>query len=220
MVDQYGLTYHRTFYDRKVASYQTFPDLGFRARPNQRVQGVIMFELPDGSNFTHFLYVQGAEQVFVVGGSEPDITIPAEDAGRTVQIDTRTSLDPKCAGIEEWAQESQISMEAAAQATEFDSEDVTAEGLRRAAASLALVRQAQEKVNVPDEAQQAQEDVLNLLTVTINALENAADQIDAGGSPEAVIDKLESPKSPILAAASTAVRSIFRLFGDDCPLAP
>ncbi len=40
-----------------MASYQTFPDLGFRARPNERVQGVLMFELPTSSRFTHLLYV-------------------------------------------------------------------------------------------------------------------------------------------------------------------
>ena len=220
IIDQFGLYYHRVTYDRKMTSYQTFPDLGFRARPNQRVQGVLMFELPDGSDFTDFLYVQDDVQMFVVGGPDPGITITAEEAERVVQIDTRTSLDPTCAGIEDWAQESQVSMEAAAHATEFDSEVITAADLREAAASLSLVRQAQENVRVPEEAQQAQEDVLNLLTVTINALENAADRIDSGASPEAVIDNLESPRSPMVAAASTAVRSIFTLFGDDCPLAP
>jgi hypothetical protein len=62
--------------------------------------------------------------------------------------------------------------------------------------------------------------VLTLLTVTINALENAADQIDAGSSAESVLKNLEGAQSPILVTASTAVRSILRFMFTDCPWNP
>jgi hypothetical protein len=218
IVDQYGLTYHREVYNREMASYQTFPDLGFRARPNERVQGVLMFELPTSSRFTHLLYVQGDTQLIVAGGPNPEVTMSAEDAERIVKIDTRTSLDPDCAGIEEWAEASRVSMETTAQVLETATEgDVTPDGLREAAGSLSLIKRDQEHVTVPEEAVQAQQDVVHLLTVTINALENAADQIESGAAAEDVMADLESPQSPIMVAAIKATRSVISVLGDDCP---
>ena len=111
-------------YDRAMTSYQTFPDLQFRAKPEQKVQGVLMFEMPNDSRFTHFLYTESNAQLYFAGEPRPEITISGDLAANVVKITSQQSFDTKCTGVDVWAQSSAVSMRAASDAVD----DVTNNG--------------------------------------------------------------------------------------------
>ena len=220
VVDQYGYYSPRVVYDRNMDSYRKLSDLGFRARPGETVQGVLMFEMLAGSDFRHFLYIPNNDQLFFAGDQNSGTRIAAENAAETVHIKTRITTDAGCTGTVEWAEGSRISMEVAASVLEditSDNQSITAEDLRDGAESVLLVMADQKKLIVPEKARTAQEKVIVLLDETATALQAAADRIDAGEAVKSVVASLDAPKSPVTLAANDAVRSLMTLF-DDCSL--
>ena len=220
IADEYGLFYPRTFYDRDMSSYQSFPELGYHADPQEIARGVLMFELPDETDFAQLLYVPNDKQMHLVGGQRPQITLRGDVALQSIDIDARTSLAPECTGVEAWMEGSLVSLKAAATKIDeaFEDEDaVTAKSLRDVAVFLRTLADDQRNLTVPEAARQVQTDLLAMLDVSAEAFDNAADRLESSESIEAVADSLNAAHSPVTTAANKVVKSMMAL-SQECPI--
>ncbi len=213
LVDQFGDFYQRTFYDRSMDSFKAFPELGYRAKPDQIARGVLLFELPDYARLDRIVYTP-ANQFYVVGAPDPDITMSGDMALATMDIDSRESLDSSCAGVDVWAEESLNTIETVAAFLEDVSNpdgDIDAADLRRKAAQVRELAVVQGGLDVPAEAQASHDAIVDLLNLTADELEAGADRIEAGEDPEDVLALLNASQSPINAAANDAVQLFIKL---------
>jgi hypothetical protein len=217
IVDQFGQYYSPVGYDRSFPSFEKLPDLALWAAPNVTVQGVLMFEMPRDSVFTNFLYTEGSAQMYVLGGPDPALTLTGEDTLDRASITKRQSLDTPCEGVQEWAAASASTSRVAADAAVYAQEGAESgspEQVRSAVTQLELALEEQRKLVVPDPAQEIQGQLLELLQMTIDALNGAIDRMEAGQDASEQLKALGAPNSPNALLAKDAAVNLFALMAE------
>lgn len=220
VLDDVGDYYDRTFYDRSMDSFKQFPELGYRAKPGQIARGVLLFELPDDADLERIMYVPNADQFFVVGWNDPDLSLTGREAAASMDIDSRSTTGSKCQGVEAWMENALDVVETSAAILEDVSDpdaDVDVTLVRKNAAQIRQMADDLRDQTVPPEAEAAHKALLEMMDIVADELDAAADRIDAGESVKAALKLLNAPTSPVTAAATTAVAEVVAL-SNDCDL--
>jgi hypothetical protein len=210
LIDQFGTYYQRYYYDRSTTSRAAYPELKIRIRPGQTERGIITFELPMDSSIAMVMVLPSQGQFFILGGAYDSVTVtPDAYAGSADDEEWGTEI-PGCEGIREWAEGSNATMMMANEVVEGIKDDIdtaTPGSIRNAAASLRHTAQLQEAVVPPTKAHEAQLDLINLLRTAADMLDDMADRIESGESPETVADMMDAPGSPYMLAGKDAIFS-------------
>ena len=210
LIDQFGTYYQRYYYDRSTTSRAAYPELKIRIRPGQTERGIITFELPMDSSIAMVMVLPSQGQFFILGGAYDSVTVtPDAYAGSADNEEWGTEI-PGCEGIREWAEGSNATMMMANEVVEGIKDDIdtaTPGSIRNAAASLRHTAQLQEAVVPPTKAHEAQLDLINLLRTAADMLDDMADRIESGESPETVADMMDAPGSPYMLAGKDAIFS-------------
>ena len=216
ILDQYGSFYFRVYFDLSPDVFKTFPQLRSRVSPGSSVTGLVTFEMSVDSEIASILFIPEAEQFYVVGGTDPAITITGTDAAALIVPVVR---DTSCDGIVEWTSATAATMTLAGEVTEeiaSSIESQTPTSIRDAATKLRITATSQEQIAAPEKAKEAQTDLIALLRAGAVALDDAAARLEAGESPQVVADNLQAPSSPFMVAANKAILSTLTLLVE-CP---